>query len=471
MSEWDTLIGTALVGTGRRPPPADLLAGVVAPGTLPVDGTEATVLASAAVLGTRRRAGWLPPAWQGTPRDAAAADDRPECSAAAAQLLELLLDRSIRVDGGNEPLIAYWLHACEAAGHRPPAQLVVPLLQAGTTVPELREAVRSAAGARGGWLGTHNRRWAWAVPADVAGAAGQFGTATRAERLALLATLREVDPQLARGLVEQTWTAEQAASRAALVDTLAIGLSDADEPFLESVLDDRAPTVRAAAAALLDRLPHSRRAARMAQRVRALTRQDSTIELPGEPDAAARRDGITDRREPGHGLHASWLIQIVGAAPLQSPPGTTALRQADPAVIAGWTKAALRQQDIRWLTALAQSDPTAELLRALPPEVGTRIVSELSTVDARFAALLAACPGPWPATFSSAVIERLRTVRTDRVLATAFPGLAQHLDTTALTGVESWLAETSHDSKARRRTLRSLAHALTIRSAIDQEFS
>ena len=51
-------------------------------------------------------------------------------------------------------------------------------------------------------------------------------------------------------------------------------------------------SVRAAAAVLLDRLPNSRRAKRMAERVRALTKPDGTVELPGKPDATGRRDEI-----------------------------------------------------------------------------------------------------------------------------------------------------------------------------------
>ncbi|MFF5987350.1 DUF5691 domain-containing protein [Prauserella flavalba] len=469
MSGWDALLGAALVGTGRRAAPGDVLAGVVEHGGLAVEGAEAGVLASAAVLAIYRRAGWLPPSWRGETPAPSPPDLRPECPATAAQLLELLLDRGVRVDGGNETLAGYWLRACVAAGRRPPVRLLVPLLQLATLNQGLRDDVRAAAGPRGAWLAGRNRRWSWAAATDVgADAVERFTTATRADRLALLAALRRTDPALARELVERTWDREQAATRAALLDALGTGLSDADEAFLESALDDRAATVRAAAAALLDRLPRSRRAARMAERVRALTREDGTVELPTEPDAAARRDGITDHREPGHGPRASWLVQLVGAAPL---PPVRDVRGAPGELVAGWTKAALRQGDTAWLAALAEAKPSVELIAALPPELATPIVAVQPTVDARYAGLLAACPGPWPAEFSTDVVERLRDVRTDRVLTLAYGALTERLDPAALPKVEGWLAETSHDNRARRRMLRGLAHALTIRRTIQQEFT
>ena len=91
-------------------------------------------------------------------------------------------------------------------------------------------------------------------------------------------------------------------------------------------------------------------------------------------------------------------------------------------------------------------------------------------MDARFAGLLAACPGPWPADFSILVIQLLQTASGDGVLTLAFASLAEHLDPAALPGVEDWLTRTPTDKRARRRTLRGLANALTIRQTIQQEF-
>ncbi|OLF11269.1 DUF5691 domain-containing protein [Actinophytocola xanthii] len=458
---WESLLGAAVVGTGRRAVPEGVLARLA---EVDADSPEATVLAAAAVLGAYRRAGWTPPPWHGTPDPPAEPDPRPLCSATAAQLLELLLDRGIQVDGGNELLVAHWSRACARAGTRPPAPLVLALLRLATTASGLREDVRTVTGPRGAWLARRNPRWSWAAPVDLGDPAevdDRFATGTWAERLAVLAAVRRADPAAGRRLVERTWADEQAAARAGLVDALATGLSEADEPFLESALDDRAATVRAAAAALLDRLPGSRRAARMAERVRDLT-------PPEELDAAARRDGVTDQREHGQGRSVSWLIQMLGAAPLGEVPAD--LAAARPELVLGWTRAALRQRNERWLAALAEVRPTPELLGALPPERATAVVAREPTVDARFAGLLAACPGPWSPEFSREIVGRLRTARTEGTLTLAFQALARHLHHTALPQVEEWLEATPVDRRARRRTLRGLANALTIRRTIEQEF-
>lgn len=474
---WESLLSTAMVGTGRRAVPDDVLAGVLQPsdvdGLVDAEGPEAEVLAAAAVLGGYRRAGWQPPAWRGARIPPAEEDTRAECTPTAAQLLELLLDRNIRVSadtaGGNELLTRRWLVACAAADRRPPVRLLAQLLALGTTNPAFRDEVAAVAGPRGAWLAARNPRWGWAMPLDVDTAAEQFTvTGTWSKRVTLLTAVRRRDPDAGRAMVEQTWRAEPATGRATLLEALEVGLSDADEPLLESTLDDRSATVRSTAAGLLDRLPNSRRAQRMAERMRALTRPDGTVELPDKPDAAARRDGIANRREPGFGPRASLLVQLVGSAPLPAEPN---LAGASPELVTGWTKAALRQRNRTWLRALAKANPTPEVLAALDPDTSTAIVARQDPVDARFAGLLAACPGPWPGDFSILVVQLLQTASSDGVLTLAFHALAEHLDPAALPGVEDWLTRTPTDKRARRRTLRGLANALTIRGTIEQEFT
>jgi len=467
MSAWDDLLGAALVGTSRRS--FDLDKVDLADKKLDVDGAEATVLAAAAVLSGYRRAGWQPPTWRGEPHTPAAADDRPECSPTATQLLELLLDRTIRVEGGTELLARHWLTAARDAGRRPPHRLLVHLLRFGTANPATRDLVRTVIGSRGAWLARYNLPWRWAATVPPEDVVERFTTAARADRLALLADVRATEPDFARTLVEDTWADEQAATRAALLDTLHIGLSTVDEPLLERALDDRAATVRAAAAALLDRLPDSRRAARMAERAKPLMTTEG-VELPEGLDPAARRDGISDHREPGHGLKASWLIQILAATPL-STWDTHAVADAPQEVLTGWTKAALRQRDQEWLAALARHQPSPELLGALAPDTATDILSDLKKLDARFGGLLAATPGPWPPAFSTNLINRLRAAKAEPVLSLAAAALAQHLHPAALAAVEAWLLTLDQDRKPARRVLRGLAHALTVRATILQEFT
>jgi hypothetical protein len=466
---WDDLLSAALVGTSRRTFDLDRL---TVPGAdeIQADSAEATVLAAAALAAGYRRAGWTPPTWRGTPAPPAEPDDRPECTPAATQLLELLLSRGIRVEGGTEPLAVHWLTAARDAGHRPPYRLMVDLLRFGTANSATRGLIRDVIRPRGTWLAQHNQSWRWAATVPPQDVVERFATGTRAERLSLLTDLRATEPDFARTLVEDTWADEQAATRASFLDTLHTGLSRHDEPLLEQALDDRAATVRAAAAALLDRLPDSARAHRMAERVIKLHKENGAFELPNEPDQEARRDGVTDHREPGHGRAASWLIQLLAGTPL-SIWDTRMIADADREVVIGWTKAALRQRNQEWLTELARHQPGPELIAALTPDAATEILAAQRKLDARFGGLLAAAPGPWPAQFSVDIINRLRTGKADPVLQLAAPALAEHLHPTALAAVEGWLLTLEGDRKSSRRVLRGLAHALTIRATILQEFT
>jgi len=474
VTNWDDLLGAALVGTSRRSFGLDRLDLTDRTDRTPdVDGAEATVLAAAALLAGYRRAGWTPPTWRGETRAPADPDDRPECSPTATQLLELLLNHTIRVEGGTELLTLHWLTAARAAGQRPPHRLLVHLLRFGTANTATRDLVKAVIGPRGAWLAQHNQPWRWAATVAPADVVERFATAARADRLALLADIRATEPDFARTLVEDTWADEQAATRAALLDTLHKGLSMSDEPLLEQALDDRAATVRAAAVALLDRLPGSRRAARMAERAKpliTLRKRKVEVDLPDEQDPAARRDGVTDHSEPGHGLKASWLIQILAATPL-STWDTDAIPKAPQEVLTGWTKAALRQRNQEWLAALARHQPSPELLGALAPDTATDILSGQKKLDARFGGLLAATPGPWPAVFSADLVKRLRAAKAEPVLQLAAPALAEHLHPAALSGVEAWLLALDQDRKPARRVLRGLAHALTVRATILQEFT
>jgi len=86
-----------------------------------------------------------------------------------------------------------------------------------------------------------------------------------AQRAAFIRGLRATDATRARALVEGVFASEQAPVRLVLVKALSENLSPADQPFLDGLLKDRAPTVREAAEGLLARLPGSPQAAKQLQ--------------------------------------------------------------------------------------------------------------------------------------------------------------------------------------------------------------
>ena len=192
-------------------------------------------------------------------------DSTPPCSPRAADLLKRVLR-----DHGDE-LLAEWCDAAAEAHRRVPEALLARFLDAVTKTKD--EAVRGpgmqVAGVRGRWLAGQNPRWSVGGADAAADPAETWQSGMQEERLLVLKKLRSSDPARARELVSSTWNDEPPEMRDLVVETYAIGLSMADEPFLEDALDDKRKAVRTGAAALLSRLPASRLGQRMAERAAA----------------------------------------------------------------------------------------------------------------------------------------------------------------------------------------------------------
>ena len=87
--------------------------------------------------------------------------------------------------------------------------------------------------------------------------------------------------------------------------------------------------------------------------------------------------------------------------------------------------------------------------------------------EARFFDALAV-PGPWDAALSKLAVERSRAAP-PASLPRISGALAARLDPSVLPVVEEWIEDTA-DERA-LRDVRALAHALSIRATIAQEFS
>jgi len=414
---WDELVAAALIGTDRRPVPALLPEGSP-PGleaTLAARGAEDRLLGAAAAWTVARRAGAMPGAGIAVGDDRGVAGAAPGVPAAedarpiapGARLRALL-------EGDRPELLPEWLALAAERGLRPPPELVPDLLDHAADVTSLHAAVGAAAGPLGRWLAERAPRWAFVRGAGD-DAAAVWAAGERAGRRALLERLRRSDPAAGRELLASTFADEAWEDRAAFVATLAHGLSDEDEPLLEAVLDDRRKPVRDAAAGLLTRLPRSRFADRMAERARPLLRVEGgrlVAELPGEPDAAAKRDGV-----PAGGRRSERLSELLAATPLSTwtslgarPADIVALPVEDDlgeAVHRGWAQAAIALDDADWARALWTIRPAGDLLRALPRDEAQRLAA--AAPDPLDAAL--ALPGPWRREFSKAMIAAIEKER------------------------------------------------------------
>ncbi len=271
------------------------------------------------------------------------------------------------------------------------------------------------------------------------------------------------------------------ADRAQIVDTVAVGLAPADEPFLEAALDDRSRHVREAAARVLGGLAGSALAARTAERLQPLVTVTGdggmAVALPEAVDAAARRDGVTDAGAPPKvGRRAWWLIQLVTNAPLGSwtevtgqPPEALVARPATPELHEGWVRAALRQGDAGWAGALFAARPDPRLLAALDHAAADAAVAGAlaGRPDAAVAPLLGAVAAPWSPGLSAAALERVRAIRAPAVALPPLTTLAERGDPAVGPELDAWIDELG-DRDPRRRPARLAARALAIRRAITE---
>jgi uncharacterized protein DUF5691 len=452
---WDELVAAALVGSERRPvqpqpppgAPPELAAALE-------DRGEDGLLGAAAAWTVARRAGAVP----GPPRqvEPAPSDPRPLCPPDAGARLAWLLDSD------DDRLLDEWLRLAAARGLRPPPELVPALLDAAVDEPERQRRAVEAAGPLGAWLATRPSaavRWPFLPGAAEPEEVWEHGGP--AARELVLRRLRLSDPAAGRELLAGTLATETAEDRARLVSALATGLSDADAPLLERALDDRRQEVRRAAAELLARLPRSRFGARMAQRAAGLLAcraERVGVALPGEPDAAMRRDGI-----PGRARRSDVLAHILARTPLvtwterfgRSPQAIVSLPVDDDfaeLVHGALAHAALAQRDVPWARALWRRRP--ELLAVLGQEERERLAAGLAPEG-----VVAAVPAPWGAELSRAVVEKLAAADTRPPV-----GLAYALAPAVLAQLEPLI-------EAGGRPIARLCDVLATRAAMLRELS
>lgn len=398
------------------------------------------------------------------------------------------------------------LLALAAAGWRLPPALLPAVLELGRRSTALRPAVIGALGERGLWLAAQNTDWRYAQ-----GASGDADDATRwahgslDQRRELLREERLRAPQAARERVAAELPSLPARERAELLASLALGLSDEDEPLLAGLLEDRSREVRQVVIGLLVRLPGSalvaratRRLEALLQRERGLLRTTWTLDAPNAADAAWERDGIEPTRPKNDplGERGWWLYQLARQVPLAWWCTHTGMTAAELLAWAGktdWTEALLRawrdvllgSADLDWCEALLdawprqglQEDP-ARVVALLPPERRERHwlrqVDGAGSLRTLLPQLLGACPagehlGPELSNaLTAAVRAALRdpNIVYDYTLRTSLPELCclLHLDALAALEVQGRGDETPAHAEA----LHTVAQLIAARRALSQ---
>jgi hypothetical protein len=232
------------------------------------------------------------------------------------------------------------------------------------------------------------------------------------------------------------------------------------------------------------------------------------VSLPGDPDAAAVRDGIDARRpSPSIGAGAWLLTQVIAAAPLTSWTTLFGLTPAEIVTLpvaanrridvhAGWRLAAVTQGSREWAAALLAAGDPAGVNRpdaAWPPDQRLTVILPPAERSARAAALLADpdlnggheavqraiaevadCPVPWSAALADAVITVIGRAAALPVLPRLPRGL---LDVAArglpATGDRDYAAELSRLADAHPQTWsplpRATAETILLRRAFLEE--
>lgn len=320
---WKPLLPLAMVGTGAQASlptwPGEigqLIAGLAAqsPDTATVALRASGVLASCGMAGANGEV-WT------------------------AALPSIALDDVLPEVGGTLPNWIAWsfqegparLHheiclVLASAACRLPSRLLPVALDLGRRSVALRAVLSPVLGERGRWLATMNEDWRYAtgVSENESGEA-VWSEGSIEQRRAFLARERANAPQAARLRLQQALPELSAKERTDLLLVLVDGLSMDDAALLESLRADRSREVRAAALALLLRLPgaeHPRRAMeRMAALLkfeRGLIRKRWVLEAPEAMGGDWKADNLDTPRPKNESLgERAWLLyQVARQVPL-----------------------------------------------------------------------------------------------------------------------------------------------------------
>jgi hypothetical protein len=171
-----------------------------------------------------------------------------------------------------------------------------------------------------------------------------------AARKMALTELRQRDPSAARLVLEAKLAGENADVRLRLLGLLAVGLSDGDIPFLESIVTaDRAPKVKAWAESLLARLGRGARAGADIAELKGFF----SVEVKG----LLRRSRLIrfeNARTPAQLQRRAALLEVIDVASFAEALGLTF-----PELIAGWVWDQDPQADVAFIALMVRTGPDA----------------------------------------------------------------------------------------------------------------
>ena len=361
-----TITATALIGTQRQPFTPISTDGNLGQLLASVDTTnqESALLSTVAIATMYQQAGRLPITnYELRIIEPCELEDLPRCSDRTGYYLSLMFN------GEHQQLLPELLDRLAELGQRIHETSLPSLLDLGKRQSDVREAIAKVLGKRGQWLAAQNPEWNYVASEDEA----VWEMGSKAARLMWLTKLRRQEPDQARQLLESTWKQESASDRTAFLEVLGTGLSIADEPFLEALIDDRSKEVRRVTVDLLTCLPESRFCQRAIARVQNLIKLHHdgnqpyfTVDLPEVHTPEMLRDGIEAKSNDNQvGDRASWLLKMLTSTPLsfwnqhlvmstEDLVKAANHSQSDRLILQGWIAAAQKTGNLVWLQALVE---------------------------------------------------------------------------------------------------------------------
>jgi Family of unknown function (DUF5691) len=255
---WETVVAVALLGTDRQKTLPAMTEGSIKTLLDQVDAGDAEgwVLSAAGTLAAYQQAG------QKSEQRAERLTEPAEVETPALEDATYLPFLQMIFTQGFQPALPEFLSLLQQSGQCIPPEFLPQLLDWGHFHTEVRSPLKSVIGPRGEWLARLNPKWRYAQATPHAPNPEEWKdiweTSDRTVRINLLREWRSQNSSTARELVESTWKQDTAKDRAAFLECFSVGLTLADEAFLEVGLGDRSKEVRAVAVDLFYRQPETR---------------------------------------------------------------------------------------------------------------------------------------------------------------------------------------------------------------------
>ncbi|MFT3705471.1 MAG: DUF5691 domain-containing protein [Agriterribacter sp.] len=253
MQFWDEMVKNAMIGTDKKQPGSTLLPQVLAKQADIIQQNasldkEEQFLQLAAVAFNYRQSGSMPVIKAGIDLEAAPAEEKKYCTTETIQHLKNILSEE------SMPLLQLWLEHCAAKEQIVLPTVVPTLLSIGVRQKKMQELIHSCCGKRGEWLAKFNAEWNF-LQGDLPEQVWQTGTMEM--RKHIFKETRKGDPALALKWLQQTWKEEDANAKAAFLELMHTGISEADLSFLESLSAEKGKKVKDEAMRLMRSIPSS----------------------------------------------------------------------------------------------------------------------------------------------------------------------------------------------------------------------